>query len=266
MQYVEVDNTNLRVSRLAFGTASLHHLYRKNQRLRLLEAALASGITHFDTSPYYGFGLAESDLGAFIRGRRDAVTIATKVGLYTPGRAVRGSLGLWIRKAAGKICGRFSTPRVDWSIRAAEASLNASLKRLGTDYVDLLFLHEPDPILVRSEEMLTWLEGERSKGKIRTWGLAGVPDLLQGWVRADHPLARVVQTKDSLDRKEADLVLDQGRRLQFTYGYLSASPVGGIAESADILMRKALERNQDGAILFSTRRVDRITKLVGIVP
>ncbi len=265
MEYVEVDKTNLRVSRLAFGTASLHHLPRRNQRVRLLETALASGITHFDTSPYYGFGLAESDLGVLIRSRRDAVTITTKVGLYAPGGAASGSFGVWLRKAAGKIHRPFSIPRVDWSIQAAEESLNASLKRLGTEYVDILFLHEPDPDLVRSEEILSWLERERSKGRIRYWGLAGTAALLETWVRADHPLAMVVQTKDSLHQKEADLVLNQGRRLQFTYGYLSSSKGAGLAEPAEMLLRKALRRNQDGVILFSTRRADRITRLAGIV-
>lgn len=266
MQYAKIENTNIRASRLAFGTGSLHHIYRQSQRLQLLEAAFASGITHFDTSPYYGYGLAESDLGLFMRGRRYAVTIATKVGLYAPGVS-HGSLSVWVRKAVGKFFSSLSHPRVDWSIRAAENSLDASLKRLRTDYVDILFLHEPDPNLISSDEFYAWLEGERSKGKIRYWGLAGAPDLFRRWIRVNHPLAAIIQVKDSLDRKEADLVLHQGRRLQFTYGYLSSSTSrGGVLDPADELLRKALQRNQYGSVLFSTRHLDRIEKLTGVVP
>ncbi len=265
MQFIQIENTNLNVSRLGFGTASLHHLYRKSQRLRLLDAAFSVGITHFDTSPYYGYGLAESDLRLLIRRRRDAVTVATKVGLYAPGGAVHGSLAVWLRKAAGKFYRGLSLPVVNWNIRMAERSLNASLKRLGTDYVDILFLHEPDPILIDSEGFLTWLESERAKGKIRYWGLAGMPHLLEGWVSEGHPLATIIQAKDSLDRKEADLLLSKGRRLQFTYGYLSSASRGATTEPADMILSKALKRNTDGIILISTCRLEHIEQLARVV-
>lgn len=264
MQYTTIENTNLKVSRLAFGTASLHHLFRRSQRQRLLAAAFASGITHFDTSPYYGYGLAESDVGLFIRGRRDAVTVATKVGLYAPG-STNSIMSIWARKAAGKFFQSLSVPRIDWGVQTAERSLNASLKRLKTEYVDVLFLHEPDPTLINSDEFLTWLESERAKGKVRYWGLAGVPDRFGEWILINHPLSTIVQSKDSLDRKEADIVLRQERRLQFTYGYLSSSTQGMAEYSADTLLRKALQRNTDGSVLFSTRRLERIEKLAGIV-
>ena len=264
MQYATIENTNLRVSRLTFGTASLHHCYRQSQRLKLLNTAFASGITHFDTSPYYGYGLAESDLGLFMRGRRDAVTVATKVGLYPPGAAY-GSLGVWLRKAAGKIYGRVAKPRVDWSVREAERGLNASLKRLMTDYIDILFMHEPDPALVGSDEFLAWLEKKRSEGKIRYWGLAGKADLFVEWIRVNHSLAAVLQTNDSLEGREADIVLHQGRNLQFTYGYLSSSSRHAATSSPGTVLLKALQRNHDGSVLFTTRRFDRIEKLAGVV-
>lgn len=264
MQYTTIDGTELRVSRLAFGTGSLHHHYRQGQRLRLLDAAFAAGITHFDTAPYYGYGLAESDLGLFARGRRDAITVATKVGLYPPG-AAHGSLGVWLRKALGKVYSRVSKPRVDWSIKEAERSLNVSLMRLRTDYIDILFMHEPSPALIRTDEFLGWLEKQRSKGRVRYWGLAGDADQFAEWIRVDHPLAPILQTSDSLEGKEADIVLRQGRRLQFTYGYLSSSASRGMLSPAEGLLLKALERNRDGSVLFSTRRLDRIEKLAGII-
>lgn len=266
MEYVEIANTHLRASRLAFGTASLHHLYSQRQRQRLLEAAFSAGITHFDTSPYYGFGLAESDLGAFMQGRRSQVTVASKVGLYAPGVAAHGSFGVWARKAFGKFSRGLAAPRIDWHVQTAAHSLNASLKRLRTDYVDLLLLHEPDPSLIQSDEFLAWLEVERSKGKVRYWGLAGMPGLLEKWLCTNHPLAMIIQTKDSLAHKEADIVLKYGRRLQFTYGYLSSATSDKETKSADTVLREALQRNKDGSIVCSTRRLDRVAKLTEAMP
>ncbi len=261
MQYSTIENTDIRVPRISFGTASLHHLFGAGQRQRLLEAAAAAGISHFDTSPYYGYGLAESDLGNFMRGRRGLFTVTTKVGLYPPGGAAHGALGVWVRKAAGKIHPRLSAPEVDWRVGRAAASLNASLKRLKTDYVDFLFLHEPDIGLLNADEFLGWLEAERSSGKIRHWGLAGLPALLEPWLRNRHPLALVLQTKDDLVGKTADFVLDGGRKLQFTYGYLSSRPAGSPGEAAADVICDALLRNTQGSVLVSTRSPERIGQL-----
>lgn len=263
MQYTKLENTDLSVSRLAFGTASLHRVFQRGRRLKLLDTAFAAGITHFDTSPYYGHGLAESDLGLFLRGRRCAVTISTKVGLYAS-RAAAGTLALWLCKACGRIHPRLSSPRVDWSVRAAELSLVYSLGRLRTDYVDILFLHEPNPALIDSDEFLTWLDKERSKGRIRYWGLAGVPEAFREWLRIGHPLAAVVQAKDSLDREEANVVFEEGRQLQLTYGYLSSASGDCAGGRSDTVIRKALIRNRAGSVLFSTLQSRHIMELAAL--
>ena len=66
MQQIAIPNTRLQTSRIGFGTASLHHLYRSRARSALLTAALDSGISHFDTAPMYGEGMAERELGRFL--------------------------------------------------------------------------------------------------------------------------------------------------------------------------------------------------------
>ena len=261
MQYTTIENTDVRVSRISFGTASLHHLFSAKQRRRLLDGAAVAGISHFDTSPYYGYGLAESDLGVFMQGNRDHFTVTTKVGLYPFGFAAHGALDVWVRKAAGKAYARLSAPEVDWRIQRAAESLNDSLKRLKTDYVDFLFLHEPDFNLINSDEFLRWIETEQANGKVRYWGLAGLPILLEPWLRIDHPLAAVLQTKDDLTYKTADFLLARGRKLQFTYGYLTSQLSSDSGLSAADIMRGALLRNTDGSVLVSTRRVARIEYL-----
>jgi len=261
MKRLTIENTDILVSRISFGTASLHHLFSAGQRQQLLETAVSVGISHFDTSPYYGYGLAESDLGVFMHGQRNHFTVTTKVGLYPFDGAAHSALGVWARKAVGKLNSRLSLPEVNWSIQRAADSLNASLKRLKTDYVDFLFLHEPDISLVNADEFLSWLETEQSKGKVRYWGLAGLPESIKPWLRVDHPLALVLQTKDDLVNRTADFVLESGRKLQFTYGYLSSTLRNDSGESATDVIRNALMRNTHGSVLVSTRRADRIQQL-----
>ena len=257
-----IDNTDVRVSRLSFGTASLHHLYSAQQRQYLLKAVAAAGITHLDTSPYYGYGLAESDIGYFLKGHRNAFTVTTKVGLYPYGRASHNAFEVWTRKATGKIYPKLSAPEVDWHVKRAANSLNGSLKRLKTDYVDFMLLHEPDINVINTDEFIRWLETERAIGKVRYWGLAGVLGRIKPWLTINHPLATVLQTKDELMTKSANFILESGRQLQFTYGYLSSLNAN---ESATDVMRNALLRNTQGSILVSTRHPERIKELARFV-
>jgi len=255
MRRITIDNTNLSVSRISFGTGSLHHW------LRLLDAAFSAGVTHFDTSPYYGFGVAESDLGEFLHGKRDRVTVATKIGLYSPGASTPSILSVWRRKLAGKFYPQIAEPRIDWTLEAAEKSLAASLKRCRTDYVDILFFHEPIQHMICVDAFVDWLGTQRAAGKIRHWGIAGSGPCVKHWSSTEHPLSTIIQTKDSLDGGEADFVRNAGRKLQFTYGYMNG-PESARPENRTI--RQALDRNPDGSVVMSTRRLERVYQLADI--
>lgn len=80
MRSIILFNTSFTVSRLGFGTASLHHLLSSGDRQSLLETAFDHGFTHFDTAPLYGDGMAERELGKFLASKREKVTIGTKFG------------------------------------------------------------------------------------------------------------------------------------------------------------------------------------------
>src|SRR5919199_1407023 len=80
--------TAVLTSRLGFGCAGLFAAPTGRQRRRVLDAALACGIRHFDVAPMYGLGMAERELGRFAVGRRDDVVIATKFGI-APTRTAR---------------------------------------------------------------------------------------------------------------------------------------------------------------------------------
>lgn len=256
-------DAGLGVSRLSFGTASLHHLLTSRARHQLLAAALDSGITHFDTSPYYGFGLAERQLGFLLGRGSQAITIATKVGIYPP-RAAKYPVPVWLIKAAGKMAPSLTRPEVDFSVAHAESSLNESLKRLRRDYVDILFLHEPRKEMLSCDEFLTLQERLLREGKVRHFGLAGPAELFHEMLDSARPLAGILQVKDSLENHEADLVTQSGRRLQITYGYFSSSAQRGSSFSPERVLLGALARNSRGTVLVSTRKLNRLKTLVEI--
>jgi aryl-alcohol dehydrogenase-like predicted oxidoreductase len=105
-----------------------------------VRAALDAGVDWVDTAPFYGWGRAEEIVGEAIRGRRDEVTVLTKCG------TIRRSDGSW-------------------------ADVEASLTRLGTDHVDALQLHDPDPA-VPVEETVGALAELVAEGKVGAIGLS----------------------------------------------------------------------------------------------
>jgi aryl-alcohol dehydrogenase-like predicted oxidoreductase len=274
VKQVVIARTALSVSRLSFGTASLHHLATRSARQRLLGQAGELGFSHFDTAPLYGSGLAEEELGRFFAAQPRAWTVATKVGLYPPAASRPAVAWLWPERALGRLWPRLSRPLVSWSLARAEQSLHRSLRRLRRDYVDVLFLHEPDPRLVDADELRRWLERQRAAGKIRYHGVAGDAAAFGPWLAGDHELCQVLQLRDSLARHEADVAIDAGRAPQFAFGYLSArAGAGRSAEgrwprnqtrdprSITELVRGALRRVAGGSVLVSSRRLDHVQQL-----
>ncbi len=258
MEQRTISDTDVITSAIGFGTASLHHLFWHRDRLQLLETAFSNGITHFDTSPYYGLGLAEKDLGKFIANRRDSVTVTTKVGIYSPD-GYPSSISIRGRKLLGRLIPSYANAVVDWTVETAQKSFELSLKRLKTDFVDFLLLHEPISALIHQEQFVEWLQKLKRAGRIRYFGIAGLSLSISPWVATGNCLAEVVQTKDSIENHEADFVLKSGRKLQFTYGYLSNSQPAQLKRDAIPL---ALNRNATGTIIVSTRKVKRIREMV----
>lgn len=246
------------VSRFIFGTAALFNVKGGAvPRRRLLEAAAAAGLTHFDTAPLYGFGLAERYLGeAFAR--RPEVTVTTKVGLYAPGGEDQSETGVWLRKVAGKAIRPMSAAISDASVDRARRSVEGSLRRLRRDKIDLLLIHEPDAAMLDTDAWRRWLEDLITEGKVGAFGVAGETQSVRPFLLQDLGLAQMIQTIDSLDRREGDVVTDQGRPLQITYGYVSAAqrrmPDSPVAQ----VLEQALARNRTGALIVSTRREDRL--------
>jgi aryl-alcohol dehydrogenase-like predicted oxidoreductase len=236
--------------------------------MELLKGALDCGITHFDTARMYGEGLAERELGRFLGGGRQRVTIGTKFGLPAVGALERFPAMLYAHRALGGMARRvlpaWRGKRERCVTRAAvEESLERSLRALRTDYCDIFFLHEPceaDGGLM--EDTVAYLERQKRDGRIRYLGVAGEASECVAFARWAGGVFEVLQVRDSLENREADCLAAAGKKLQITYGYLRAAR-GAVDGNADIreVMGKALERTEEGMILVSSRKASRLRAL-----
>ncbi|GHJ42112.1 aldo/keto reductase [Streptomyces sp. TS71-3] len=175
------------VSELAFGAAAIGNLYTPvtGQGARAaVDAAWEAGIRYFDTAPHYGIGLSERRLGEALAGRpRDRYTLSTKVGrLLEPADAATA--------AGDDLANGFAVPAThrrvwDFSADGVRRSLEESLTRLGTDRVDVVYLHDPDDHGEQAfREAYPALERLRSEGVVGAIG-AGMnqTDMLTRFVR-----------------------------------------------------------------------------------
>lgn len=269
MRRIVIPGTSLEVSRIGFGTAALHHLATGRQRESLLAQALDTGFTHFDTARMYGEGMAERTLGQFASaGRRSRITIATKVGFPARRLAERIPQWMYVEKlttVASRRLGFQYRPRRPRSLTesAAQSSFAKSLRALRTDFVDILFVHEPSseelPLL---SALADWLDRQRRAGRARHVGLAGNPAECAMIATALPGVFDILQVEDSLAMREADAVTQAGRPLQMSFGYFRTAAVSGSGDADTTrVMTAALARNPHGMILASTRRPARIPVL-----
>jgi D-threo-aldose 1-dehydrogenase len=275
MRWVELPGTELRLSRLGFGTAGLMARLGRRESVRLLEIAHDSGITHFDTARAYGYGEAEAALGDFLASRRGAVTVTTKLGMLPPprSRALQGA------KAVGRVGAR-ALPVLRPLLRrgaqsmaksgafepaAARASLETSLRELRVETVDLLLLHECLPADLETEGLLDFLEQVVAEGKARAFGI-GTDRASTAAVVASRPeFARIVQVRQT--------VADPALELPPGVGLITHSAVVPLVDAVSeragaegwsretvgrLLLAGALRANRAGAVLFSSTDEGRI--------
>src|SRR5580704_18506365 len=127
MEYSLLGKTSMKVSRLSFGASSLggvFHSVDEAEAIKAVRAALEFGINYFDVAPAYAGTVSETILGKALRGvPRDRYYLSTKVGKYT-------------------LPGNYGEDTLDYSRTRIRASIEESSKRLGTDYFDLIHIHD----------------------------------------------------------------------------------------------------------------------------
>lgn len=172
MEYRNLGRTGLKVSSFTLGTGALGSWGNTNEEecLQIVDTAIGSGINFIDTADVYSAGGSEELVGKALKGRRNEVVLATKVGM--PMGMLHNQSGnsrLWIRQA-----------------------VEHSLRRLQTDHIDLYQLHRPDP-QTDIEETLGVLTDLVQEGKIRYFGSS----TFQAWQIAE---AQGISERKSLAR------------------------------------------------------------------
>ncbi|WP_316846348.1 aldo/keto reductase [Pedobacter psychrodurus] len=154
MDYRKLGNTDLRLSAISYGAFAIGgNMWGGNEKKDSVEAVKASiekGITTIDTAPFYGFGLSEEIIGEAIKGYdRTKIQLLTKFGLVWDGSNKGAGEHFFDAALDGK-----NVPIYRYSTKASIIKeVEESLKRLGTDYIDLLQQHWPDPTTAIDEAM-----------------------------------------------------------------------------------------------------------------
>jgi aryl-alcohol dehydrogenase-like predicted oxidoreductase len=199
----------LDVSRIGLGTMTMAGVYTTGaglddaESIRAIHRALDLGVTHIDTAEIYGPFHSEELVGRAMKGRRDQVVVATKFGLVSHSG---GGPGV-----------------TDSSPQNVRAAVEGSLKRLGTDHIDLYYQHRVDrhtPI----EETVGALARLVAEGKVRYIGLSEAsPDTIRR-AHAVHPVA-ALQTEYSLWTRDPETDLLPLLR-ELGIGFVPYSPLG----------------------------------------
>lgn len=155
MEYITLKNSDLTVSRLCMGGCPMGGYgwgaVQEDELIEAVHTALEQGVNFFDTADTYGLGQSEKTLGKALGIRRKDVVIATKFG---------------VRIGGGKT---FYDNSPEWIEKACEASL----RRLGTDYIDLYQVHYRDDVTPISA-VVEALDRLKKKGYIRYYGLSNI--------------------------------------------------------------------------------------------
>lgn len=157
MEYITLKNSDLKVSRICMGGCPMGGYgwgsnVAEQELIDAVHTALDNGVNFFDTADTYGLGQSELTLGKALKGRREKAVIASKFGVH----AMKGTPTFY-----------------DNSPNWIRTSIEGTLKRLGTDYLDLYQIHYRDgktPI----EEVIDTLDDLKKKGYIRYYGLSNI--------------------------------------------------------------------------------------------
>lgn len=193
METVRLGSSDLEISRVGLGCNNFGSRLDRDATAAVVGAALAAGITFFDTADTYGGGDSERFLGEALSDRRDDVVIASKFG---QDKGVPGPGG---------------------SRDHARRAIDASLQRLRTDVVDLYYYHRPDGVTPLAETLAAMHELV-DEGRVRWLGLSNVDrSLIDEAAAVGAPVVAVQNRYSLMDRRDDADVLPRCRELGIGY-------------------------------------------------
>ncbi len=206
MQKRTLGNSKLEVSALGLGCMGISDFYSgrdDEESIRTIHRALELGVTLLDTADMYGVGKNEELVGKALKGHRSKVILATKFGN--------------VRSQSGEFLGINGRPEY------VKSACDASLRRLGVDYIDLYYQHRVDPATPIEETVGAMAELIR-EGKVRYIGLSEAAPANIRRAHSVHPVT-ALQTEYSLwSRDVEDEILPVCRELGI--GFVPYSPLG----------------------------------------
>ena len=245
METRKLGQSDLDVSVVGLGTNNFGRRTDLDAARPVIERALELGITHIDTADVYGGGGSETIIGEVLGARRDQVVLATKFGIQFPGSTVE-------RRGAR-----------DYVLPAVEASL----KRLRTDWIDLLWMHRPDPG-TPIEETFAAVEELKQAGKVRHFAASGfsAEQLDQaGEAAARMGIAGFIACQDEYSVLARGIESELGPAMaRHGLGLVPYYPLAGGALSGKYRKGKPLpggSRHSGGSDKFLEPNWDRIEKL-----
>lgn len=220
MEYRKLGDSSLEITAIAFGAwAAGGWMWGgtdQQEAVAAIRRSVELGVTTIDTAPVYGFGLSEQIVGEAVRDMRDRVQILTKFGMRWD--TDKGQFAFDSQDAEGNPAKIYKYAGRDSVIRECEESL----RRLGTDYVDLLQIHWPDPT-TPADETFEAVSRLLDAGKIRAAGVSNYNPAQLEEARRVMPIASNQVPYSMVKREiEADLV---PYCLQHRVGILAYSPL-----------------------------------------
>ena len=207
---VPLGGQGLQVSKQGLGCMGMSAFYGSDDEKEsraTLERALELGVTFWDTAEMYGDGANEELIARVLGDRRDRIVLATKFGVI-PDREHPEDRSKRV---------------MDGSPANVRRSVDASLRRLGTDHIDLFYQHRPDPG-TPIEETVGALAEQIQAGKILYYGLSEVTPELVRRAHATHPMTAVQSEYSLWTREDTEQLLPVQRELNI--GTVAYSPLG----------------------------------------
>lgn len=199
MDYRDFGTTGLRVSVLGLGAGQLGDAqFNESEIKRLLHAAVDMGITLIDTAR--GYGLSEERIGKYLAQRRHEVVFSTKVGYGIPDYQ-------------------------DWTYDCIIAGVDAALKRLNTDYLDIVHLHSCPRSVLEQGDVIAALEKTVQVGKVRVMGYAGDNEPLAYAVQ-DRRFKSIITSLNVCDQRIIDYPLPIAK--QHGIGVIAKRPIANV--------------------------------------
>ena len=227
MRYRRLGDTDVSISEVGFGVWTVSTGWwgevDEARSVKLLRLAHEKGINYFDTADTYGSGLGETLLRDAFGHMRESIVISTKIGYDFYNHTARR--------------GQQERPQ-DWSEDFIRFALEQSLKRLGTDYIDFLQLHNTKMDAVENDALFELMEEFEKEGKVRAYGIALGPKI--GWLEEGVKAMRECKL-DGLQMIYNLLEQDPGRDLIEAAHETNTSLVVRVPHSSGMLEGKYTE-------------------------